>query len=407
MPRDVMPIMSDRDLARAMTDRSGGIGTGMGGPGPAKDPISEKPLWMTEVGYQQQFPWESRGELYMLGSESPRPGGNPIEKDLPGADEFLFDYSNELIEQYPSFRVPSMGADARHYTEPAQPGRFDTGNIMGRLPLDGDPEYIDGVKQTYIDYEDLVKTYPDMANINPEDLALQSVHGDNEHYFMPEHLWGQYAAIGQADDPNTPEDESIQDLIRYNTQGERPKVQWSTEDHEIMHGVGRSLMDNASLWEKDVMFEDPETGEKTNLFELIAPAILDHEGAPQHAVPEWDRELMHIAIYRLSPDPDSRMRIFRNEEYRNHRFFKDIMAMDASKEEKALRMMDRAANLVKALNEAAGKVGSSWRGSQDFMMGRDWQDYGLGSEGLYGDRLQTSERQRLAEGFEKQGIIGR
>ena len=34
MPRDGMPVMTDRDLSRAMTDRSGGFGQGMGGPGP-------------------------------------------------------------------------------------------------------------------------------------------------------------------------------------------------------------------------------------------------------------------------------------------------------------------------------------------------------------------------------------
>ena len=396
MPRDVMPITSDRDLARTMTDRSG--------LGPEKnslggfDPTDEQLLWKTEFGYQEQFPWESRGNLFSLtGDLSPRPGGAPIVKDLPGADEFLFDYSNELIERYPSFRVPSMGADARNYTEPARPGedtfRSDqSGNILGREPLASDPTHIDGVKQTWLDYEDLVKIYPGMGGISPEYLMLQSVHGDNEHYFMPEHLWGQYAAIGRADDPNTPEDESVQDLIRLNTRGESVGIKWSTEDHEQMHGVGKTLMDNAALWEGDVMFEDPATGEKVNLFQLIAPSAIDHPGAPQHAVPEWDRELMHIAIYRLSPDIKDRTRVF--EEYGDHRFFKDIQEMNVSKEEKEIRMMDRASNLVFALNEAAGAV----RGQYDYGFNQDFE-YGAGVEGLYGrSRPRTTRRQ---------GLIGR
>ena len=437
MPRDVMPIMSDRDLALTMADRSGGFGQGMGGPGPAKDPIVESPLWMTEMGTQAEFPYATgSGNLLSLQYDGLRPGGLPVEKDLPGADEFLPDYAGELIEAYPSFRVPSMGPDARHYTEPAQPGRWDaTGNLISRPApryemdrpgiryqtkesieegaLAGDPQYINGVKQVWLDYEDLVQVYPELANVNPEELSLQSVHGDNEHYFMPEHLWGQYAAIGQADDPNTPEDESIQDLIRYNTQGERTGIAWSTREHERMHYVGQTLLDNAALWESDAVFEDPETGERINLFQLIAPKSGGH---PALADPQWDRELMHIAIYRFSPDIENRTRAY--QDYKDHRFFADIQKMDISDEEKEMRAMDRAGNLVRALNDAAGYVKSAY----DYGFNPDFE-YGAGIEGVFGTDSPSvrsghiTERQHLVEDFLKsgkhdhdeplQGIIGR
>jgi len=267
-------------------------------------------------------------------------------------------------------------------------GRGTTGEWIG---LPGDPKVLNGVKQAYLSYQDLVQAYPEMAGIKPEDLAVESVRGDQEHYFLPEGLWGLYNSIGQADDPNTPKDESVQDLIRYNVEGEEQTLQWTIRDHEKMHGVGQTLMDNAALWDTQVQFIDPVTGEKQPLFSLIAPTKGGH---PTLADPEWDRELMHIAIHRLAPIARERTRVFNQPKYRNHKFFADILKMDISKDEQNNMIMDRAAALVDALNGAAQMVNKSYMSgyNQDF-------EYGAGIEGVYG-----SSRPRVSQ---SQGIIGR
>ena len=429
MPRDVIPITTDRDLSQALADREDAYISGEG-----------TPAWKRQ-SYGSDLNLMGREEyLSDLMTDSLRPGGNPVEKSLPSAEVFMPEYSEQLIEEYPGWRVPYMGDTRQYpeghirdgedvggqatgyggyydengqwigfgYIEPADPGSRDSGNIMGRdlysgpgttgdwIGLPGDPKVLNGVNQAYLDYEDLVQAYPEMAGIKPEDLAVESIHGDQEHYFLPEGLWGLYNSIGQADDPNTLKDESVQDLIRYNVEGEEETLQWTIKDHEKMHGVGQTLMDNAALWNTQVQFIDPVTGEKQSLFNLIAPTKGGH---PTLADPEWDRELMHIAIHRLAPIAKERARIFIQPKYRNHRFFADIMKMDISKDEKKNMIMDRAAALVDALNSAAQMVsGSSMAGSFD---------YGAGVEGVYGtSRPRVSERQHV-EGFEKHGLIGR
>ena len=453
MPRDVMPIMSDRDLSQALADREDAYISGEG-----------TPAWKRQ-SYGSDLNLMGREEyLSALMTDSLRPGGNPVEKSLPSAEDFMPEYSEQLIEEYPGWRVPYMGDTRAYpegykrneqgnvfydpndqkagediggqttgyggyydqngqwigfdYKEPADPGNLDSrrsresGNIGGRdlysgkgttgdwIGFPGDPKVLNGVKQAYLDYEDLVQAYPEMAGISPEDLALESVMADDPntpedesqgHYFLPEGLWGLYNSIGRADDLNTPRDESVQDLIRYNVEGEEQTLQWTIRDHEKMHGVGQTLMDNAALWNTQVQFIDPVTGEKQSLFNLIAPTKGGH--------PEWDRELMHIAIHRLAPIAKERARIFSQPKYRNHRFFADILKMDISKDEQNNMIMDRAAALVDALNSAAQMVkGSSMAGSFD---------YGAGVEGVYGtSRPRVSERQHV-EGFEKHGLIGR
>jgi hypothetical protein len=158
-----------------------------------------------------------------------------------------------------------------------------------------------------------------------------------------------------------------------------------------MHGVGQTLMDNAALWDSQVQFIDPVTGNKQSLFNLIAPTKGGH---PTLANPEWDRELMHIAIYRMAPIADARERVFTETKYRNHRFFEDIIKMDISKDEQNNMIMDRAAALVDALNSAAQFINKSYMSgyNQDF-------EYGAGREGVYG-----SSRPRVSQ---SQGIIGR
>jgi hypothetical protein len=429
MPRDVMPIISDRDLARAMMQREDAYISGEG-----------TPAWKRQ-SYGSDLNLIGREEyLSDLMTDSLRPGGNPVEKSLPSAEVFMPEYSEQLIEEYPGWRVPYMGDTRQYpeghirdgedvggqatgyggyydengqwigfdYIEPADPGSRDSGNIMGRdlysgpgttgdwMGLPGDPKVLNGVNQAYLDYEDLVQAYPGMAGIKPEDLAVESIRGDQEHHFLPEGLWGLYNSIGRSDDPNTPRDESVQDLIRYNVEGEEQTLQWTIRDHEKMHGVGQTLMDNAALWNTQVQFIDPVTGEKQPLFSLIAPTKGGH---PTLADPEWDRELMHIAIHRLAPIARERTRVFNQPKYRNHKFFADILKMDISKDEQNNMIMDRAAALVDALNSAAQIVsGSSMAGSFD---------YGAGVEGVYGtSRPRVSERQHV-EGFEKHGIIGR
>ena len=456
MPRDIMPIMSDRDLSQALADREDAYISGEGTPAWKKQSYGSD---LSLLGRDTYLSHLMGGDA---GVESPRPGGDPVEKYLPGAEDFMPEYSEQLIEEYPGWRVPYMGDTRAYpegykrneqgnvfydpndqkagediggqttgyggyydqngqwigfdYIEPADPGSRQVGNIMGRRPpiyemdkpgkrilvsgLAGDPQYINGVKQVYLSYKDLVQTYPDMAGIKPEDLAVESVMADDPntpedesqgHYFLPEGLWGLYNSIGRADDLNTPRDESVQDLIRYNVEGEEQTLQWTIRDHEKMHGVGQTLMDNAALWNTQVQFIDPVTGEKQSLFNLIAPTKGGH--------PEWDRELMHIAIHRLAPIARERTRVFNQPKYRNHKFFADILKMDISKDEQNNMIMDRAAALVDALNSAAQMVkGSSMAGSFD---------YGAGVEGVYGtSRPRVSERQHV-EGFEKHGLIGR
>ena len=71
MPRDVMPIMSDRDLALTMADRSGGFGQGMGGPGPVTTntppPSFEEPAEEPFVASNIQALIESSGEINPAG----------------------------------------------------------------------------------------------------------------------------------------------------------------------------------------------------------------------------------------------------------------------------------------------------------------------------------------------------
>ena len=429
MPRDVMPIMSDRDLARAMAQREDAYISGEGTPAWKKQSYGSD---LSLLGRDTYLSHLMGGDA---GVESPRPGGDPVEKYLPGAEDFMPEYSEQLIEEYPGWRVPYMGDTRAYpeghirdgqdvggqatgyggyydengkwigfgYIEPADPGSRQSGNIMGRdlysgrgttgewIGLPGDPKVLNGVKQAYLSYQDLVQAYPEMAGIKPEDLAVESIRGDQEHHFLPEGLWGLYNSIGRSDDPNTPRDESVQDLIRYNVEGEEQTLQWTIRDHEKMHGVGQTLMDNAALWDTQVQFIDPVTGEKQPLFSLIAPTKGGH---PTLADPEWDRELMHIAIHRLAPIARERTRVFNQPKYRNHKFFADILKMDISKDEQNNMIMDRAAALVDALNGAAQMVNKSYMSgyNQDF-------EYGAGIEGVYG-----SSRPRVSQ---SQGIIGR
>jgi len=250
MPRDVMPIMTDRDLARAMAEREDAYISGTGTPAWKKQSYGSD---LSLMGRETYLSHLSGGNVPGAeGVQSPRPGGDPVEKYLPGAEDFMPEYSEQLIEKYPGWRVPYMGDTRQYpeghirggedvggqttgyggyydengkwigfgYREPAVPGNLDSrrsresGNIGGRdlysgkgttgdwIGLPGDPKVLNGVKQAYLDYEDLVQAYPEMAGISPEDLALESVRGDQEHYFLPEGLWGLYNSIGRADDPD-------------------------------------------------------------------------------------------------------------------------------------------------------------------------------------------------------------
>ena len=390
MPRDVMPIMSDRDLALAMSDR--GV-----------QPFDTPPVYQSD--YTQHIA-ENKGQLIqdslnlhqLYGTDTTTPTGQVIEKYLPPAAEVISDYTNELTQEHPSFRIPSGQYD--QYIEPADPGSKHSGNIMGRRSPEG--VYIDGVEQAYLDFEDLTELYPEMKNIRvenddgtsrplqAEDLAVKSIRGDYEHYFIPDRLLGLYNSLSR---------KGIQDLVRYNLEGERYITKWGTEEHERLHQTGQQLIDNASLWKDDILVEIPGQTKKVNLFDLMT--IKDEGLGPNipKGMPTWDRELMHIAIYRMDPESRSRERIT-GPSYSEHRVFDQINKMNVSEEENALRKMDLAANLVKALDEAAGIIlMQSYSGNFK---------YGEGYEDVWGNYAKTTHAQKdHNHGAPPQGIIGR
>ena len=283
MPRDVMPIMSDRDLARAMTDRSGGFGQGMGGPGPVEEPIEE--------------PSSTLNIERLIGSSG----------EINPAGQFTEEY-----------RVPANLADPS----------------IAQGPVGWYPE----------DWHQLPKS---------------------EYPFIPSNLGGHYTNRGPEGAPS----------IVYNMQqtGMLQERGWEDEfqPHERFHDAGNTLSTNMGAW-GDVKFDDKP------LKDVMAPND------------EWDRELFHMIIYSLSPNPVFAKRTLEN--YKDHPFFSDVKT-----DEDKLRKINR---LVSAVDEAAGNVYNAFTQGTTPTSSPQW---GEGAVGSY------SSEQAIGHDHDAplQGIIGR
>lgn len=399
MPRDVMPITSDRDLARAMTDRSS---SSEGAPTPGEFSFQSS-LREPYSGLTQ----EDYFELLFLGGGIDRPGGSPEEKYLQSASSFLPDYSNQLVEEYPSFRVPSFGQafEDVNYIEPSK----EISGTQKRWSRSGQ------------------KSPTPSGNVHG--LRVGGVSDTAPHSFLPDRILGLYSGIGKTGGAErlpgkdtipsvarwSKKGDNIKDLIRYNlddryirdendprleglSEREKKRLLWegqlgaqSTEEHESLHIASVMLRDNAALWADEIYVTDPITQKKERLFDIMTVVN------PDTGRREWDREIMHMAINSLSPEKMDRFRVFKKGD---HRIFEDINAdADTGWEKRDENKFERVLAIVKALNAAAGILKENLF-DKTFISGERPQ-YGAGYKSVWGEKgPRGTARQDV-------GIIGR
>jgi hypothetical protein len=350
-------------------------------------------------------------ELLFLGGGIDRPGGPPEEKYLQSASSFLPDYTNQLVKENPSFRVPSFGQAFEDvgYIEPSKE--------------------ISGTQRRYFRSGQKKAS----ASGNVPGLRVGGVSGTalepKPHSFLPDRILGLYSGIGKeggaerlpgkdtvaAVERWSKEGDHIADLIRYNlddryirneddprleglSEREKERLLWegkvgarSTEEHESLHIASVMLRDNAALWADEIYMTDPITQKKERLFDIMTVVN------PNTGRREWDREIMHMAINSLSPERMDRFRVFRKGD---HRIFEDINAdADMDWEKRDNSKFERVLAIVKALNSAAGILKENLF-DKTFLSGERPQ-YGTGYKSVWGEKgPRGTARQDV-------GIIGR
>jgi len=366
------------------------------------------------INYKQGVPFSdapfSMEGIIGLSSGALRPGGAPIVKTLPQADEFLPDYFNQLTKDYPSWRAP-VGGSRRPTGYQLEPGgykvRGETGTFQsgGRsVPLEDGS--FGSVYDTWAYLEPSVAEDPTKwsgrrlgggpkVSGNVSGLLVGGVLADKAQYagdpdivhsFMPRVFKGMYASTGYEGsgmvdyDPTlsafrNKDMRQVKDLIRFNKTAleKNRKAGYPTmlEDHERFHMVNNILAMNNGIWSNvefvnpimspdtpDWVIEGLKTGrfgenavlasQTENLYDLIAP-ITSIDFKTGKIGRTFDRQLLHIAIYSMHPDS-----LTIPSKYNNHSFFDDINNNDElDKFDKMAARKNKAQALVKALNEAS------------------------------------------------------
>ena len=304
MPRDVMPIMSDRDLALTMADRSGGFGQGMGGPGPVTTntppPSFEEPAEEPFVASNIQALIESSGEI--------NPAGQFTEEWRVPSSE-----ADPSIAQGPVGYAPTNFSDIESYMR-KHLGKNDSEIEVAReeYKKKGTVPWYELSKSEY----PFIPQMPFHPKIDP--ATGLPFEGQTETF-----TGGQYYHTGPEGSPRIVYNMRVSDDAE------------TFEHHERFHDAGNTLSKNMGYW-------GPVTFENKKLEDVMAP-----NG-------EWDRELFHMVIYSQSPNPQHFSRIVNNEEYKNHPFFSDVKT-DEEKLEKIQRLavvVDQAAgNILNSFNQ--------------------------------------------------------
>ena len=367
------------------------------------------------INYKEGAPFSespfSMEGIIGLSSGKLRPGGAPIVKTLPQADEFLPDYFNQLTEEYPGWRAP-VGGSRRPTGYQLEPGGFKVRGETGTFQSGGSSVPLeDGsfgeVYDNWAYLEPSVAADPTKWSGSPygtgvsgnvpglvvggvlADKAKYAGDPDIVHSFMPRVFKGMFASTGYEGsgmvdyDPTlsvfrNKDMRQVKDLIRFNKTAleNNRKAGYPTmlEDHERFHMVNNILAMNNHIW-SDVEFVNPImspdtpdwmieglktgrfgknavlAGQTENLFNLLAP-VTSIDSKTGKIGRTFDRQLLHIAIYSMHPDAMSVP-----SKYNNHSFFDDINNNDElDKISKMMARKNKAQALVKALNEASQLV---------------------------------------------------